>query len=81
MATSDQGGDQAGEREQPEKIPRIGRGRLVPRFPLAEVVRILMLILALVVILSMRNACGDGVANWFNIVAPESASDAGPSSP
>jgi hypothetical protein len=53
------------------RTPRIGRGRLVPRFPLAAIVRILMLVTALVFVLLMRNACGDGVANWFHIVAPE----------
>lgn len=66
-----------------EPVPRIGRGRMLPRFPLAEIVRILMLLVALVVIFSMRNACGSGIANWFNIVAPTStgAVDAGRSAP
>jgi hypothetical protein len=78
METKDEGGAPPDPPDPiAEKVPRIGRGRLVPRFPLNEIVRILMLITALVVIISMRSACGDGVANWFRIVAPENAADGG----
>jgi hypothetical protein len=59
-----------GDRAGVDRIPRIGRGRLMPRFPMAAVTRILFMIVALVFILSMRQACGDGVSNWFHIVAP-----------
>jgi hypothetical protein len=61
--------------------PRIGRGRLRPKFPLAQVVQIMMLVTALIAVLVMREGCGQGVANWFGIVAPDparsAASDAG----
>ena len=62
-----------------ERVPRIGRGRLRPRFPLAQVVQIMMLITALAAVLLLREGCGAGVANWFKIVAPEppAARDAG----
>jgi hypothetical protein len=54
-----------------ERVPRIGRGRLRPRFPLAQVVQIMMLITALAAVLLLREGCGAGVANWFRIVAPD----------
>lgn len=60
-----------------EPVPRIGRGRLRPKFPLAQVVQVMMLVTALIAVLVMREGCGKGVANWFNIVAPESAAGAG----
>jgi len=47
------------------------------RFPLNQIVRILMLLTALVAVLLMRNACASGVTNWFNIVAPTQVPDAG----
>jgi hypothetical protein len=47
------------------------------KFPLNQIVRILMLVTALVAVLLMRNACASGVTNWFNIVAPTPRSDAG----
>jgi hypothetical protein len=62
--------------DRPPRVPRIGRGRLRPKFPLAQVVQILMLVTALVAVLLLREGCGAGVANWFHIVAPDVA-DAG----
>jgi hypothetical protein len=59
--------------ERDPDVPRIGRGRLRTRFPLAQVVQILMLVTALVFVLLMREGCGQGVANWFGIVAPDPA--------
>ncbi len=49
------------------------------RFPVAEITRILMLIVALVAIIASRDACGQAVKNLFNTVAPpvEAAPDAG----
>lgn len=58
-------------RERDPDVPRIGRGRLRPKFPLAAVVQIMMLVTALVAVLVMREGCGKGVSNWFGIVAPE----------
>lgn len=64
--------------ERDPEVPHIGRGRLRPKFPLAQVVQILMLVTALIAVLVMREGCGKGVANWFGIVAPEAAApDAG----
>jgi hypothetical protein len=40
------------------------------RFPLNEIVKILMLITALVAIIVSRQACGQAVTNLFNTVAP-----------
>ena len=62
-----------------ERVPRIGRGRLRPRFPLAQINQILMLLTALAAVVMLREGCGAGVANWFKIVAPDTpaARDAG----
>jgi hypothetical protein len=53
-----------------EDVPHVGRGRLGAGFPLGHVVKILMLVAALVAVILMRSACAQGVANWFNVVAP-----------
>lgn len=58
------------ERDPDPPVPRIGRGRMRPRFPLVQLVQIMMLITALVAVLIMREGCAKGVSNWFGIVAP-----------
>ena len=53
-----------------DPAPRIGRGRISPRFPTGEVMRIVMLVVALVFVLMMRQGCADGVARFFGAFAP-----------
>ncbi len=60
-----------------DDVPHIGRGRLRPRFPLAQLIQIFMLIVALVAVLMLRQSCASGVATWFNTVAPPVTVDAG----
>lgn len=60
-----------------EESPRIGRGPLRPRFPAAQIIKILMMIVCLVAILMLRKSCAQGVNQWFNTVAPPVAADAG----
>lgn len=55
-------------------------GMAASRFPLNQIVRILMLLTALVAVILMRNACAHGVTNWFNTVAPTPPGDAGAAS-
>ncbi len=47
------------------------------RFPLAEIVKILMMITALVAIIVSKDACGQAVHNLFNTVAPPVSLDGG----
>ena len=64
-----------------EPVPRIGRGPLRSHFsrggPVQQIIKILMMILALVAIVMLRKPCAQGVSNWFNVVAPPTAADAG----
>jgi hypothetical protein len=50
---------------------------MLRRFPLAEIVKILMLITALVAIVVSKDMCGQSVANLFNTIAPPVAADGG----
>ncbi len=59
-----------------DDVPRIGHGRLRPKFPLAQLIQIFMLIVALVAVLMLRQSCASGVATWFNTVAPPPPPDA-----
>jgi hypothetical protein len=47
------------------------------RFPLPEIVKILMMITCLVAIIVTKDSCGQAVKNLFNTVAPPVAEDAG----
>jgi hypothetical protein len=50
----------------------------VSRFPLDQVVKILMLIVCLVAIVALRKACAHGVVNLFETLAPTPPPDASP---
>jgi hypothetical protein len=62
-----------------EPVPKIGRGPLFTHFPGAQIMKILMMILALVAVVMLRKSCAHGVSNFFNVVAPTNAAapDAG----
>ena len=49
------------------------------RFPLPEIIKILMMITALAALILSKDACGQAVSNLFNTVAPPVAGDAGQS--
>ncbi len=60
-----------------DQVPQIGRGPLFPRFPAQQLIKIMMMILALVAVVMLGKPCANGVAGWFNVVAPTGAPDAG----
>ena len=43
---------------------------MTKRFPVADIMKILMLIVALVAILVTKDSCGKSVGNLFDTVAP-----------
>jgi len=47
------------------------------RFPLPEIIKILMMITALVALILSKDACGQAVSNLFNTLAPQGAPDGG----
>jgi len=49
------------------------------RFPLPEIIKILMMITALVALILSKDACGQAVSNLFNTIAPPAAPDGGQS--
>jgi hypothetical protein len=66
-----------GQRDRGEdEVPRIGRGRILPRLDADGIIKILMLLLCLVAIVFMRRSCATGVTGMFNAVAPPVTPDA-----
>jgi hypothetical protein len=47
------------------------------RFPLPEIIKILMMITALVALILSKDACGQAVTNLFNTLAPPVPPDGG----
>jgi hypothetical protein len=64
---------------EPEKVPKIGRGKRRMRLPARQLMMILMLLVCLIAVLALRKPCSEGVGNFFqNFDAP---ADAGPRKP
>jgi hypothetical protein len=63
-----------GEEEQ-EAVPRLPRGRLLPRMAMIDLIRIGMIASLLVVVIMLRKPCADGMANLIDMFSDP---DAGP---
>jgi hypothetical protein len=60
-----------------EGVPKIGRGKLGFKLPIRQLFVIGMTLITLIVLLTMRKTCADGVGKAFNNIAPPPAPDAG----
>jgi hypothetical protein len=74
MADDPDKGEGDSDQDQ-EPIPRLPRGRILPRMALIDLIRIGMIASLLVVVIVLRKPCADGMANLIDMFSDP---DAGP---